>query len=73
MVFVRGDTNFEIALADFSGQLSIHYPLHHLWTEVGSLLFYVKCCCSLTPVDEMTVFKDASSRTSKAAVVWSKA
>ncbi|NXE02931.1 POK18 protein, partial [Chaetorhynchus papuensis] len=25
------DTNFQIALAYFSGQLSIHYPSHHLW------------------------------------------
>lgn len=25
------DTNFQIALADFSGQLSIHYPSHRLW------------------------------------------
>lgn len=63
------DTNFQIALPDFSGQLSIHYPSHHLWTEVGSLPLYVKHHCSLTPIDRMTVFTDASSRTSKTAVV----
>lgn len=51
------DTNFQIALADFSGQLSIHYPLHRLWTEMGSLPLYAKCHCSMTPVDEMTVLR----------------
>lgn len=66
------DTNFQIALPDFLGQLSIHYPSHRLWTEVGSLPLYVKRHCSLTPIDGMTVFTDASSRTSKAAIVWCK-
>ncbi|KAI1241636.1 hypothetical protein IHE44_0005119 [Lamprotornis superbus] len=63
------DTNFYIALADFSGQLSIHYPSHHLWTVMGNLPLYAECHCSMTPVNRPTVFTDTSSSTNK-AVIW---
>lgn len=41
------DTNFQIALADYSGQLSTHYFSQHLWTEMGNVPLYTKHCCSM--------------------------
>nr|XP_013796328.1 PREDICTED: endogenous retrovirus group K member 11 Pol protein-like [Apteryx mantelli mantelli] len=64
------DWGFQIALADFTGQLSIHYPQHKLWAEASSLPLVTQRRCRPVPVPGLTVFTDASGRSKKAAITW---
>ncbi|XP_029813943.1 uncharacterized protein LOC115307172 [Manacus vitellinus] len=64
------DAGFQTALADFNGNISIHFLKHKLWAEIGNLPLMATRRCKLRPVNGVTVFTDASGRSKKAVVTW---
>lgn len=59
---------FQIALADFSGQITLHSPPHTLLTT--NLNIVLKPNLSKTPLQALTAFTDGSRRFHKSVLLW---
>ncbi|NXU92565.1 PO113 protein, partial [Xiphorhynchus elegans] len=60
-----------IAVADFSGNISVHLPRVPLLQFVSQIQLYPNFLCSPIPLKHaMTVFTDGSGKTNKAVVCW---
>ncbi|KAJ7399687.1 hypothetical protein BTVI_112595 [Pitangus sulphuratus] len=68
--FLAEDPGFQTALADYKGDLSVHFPKHCLWAEIGNLPLIPTCPCQTQPVAGVTSFTDASGRSKKVVVMW---
>ncbi|KAJ7409103.1 endogenous retrovirus group K member 18 Pol protein-like protein [Pitangus sulphuratus] len=64
------DDGFQTGLADYNGDIAIHFPKHRLWAEVGNLPLMTAYHYWPQLVEGITVFTDASGWSRKAAVTW---
>ncbi|NWI52146.1 POK10 protein, partial [Calyptomena viridis] len=59
-LLVAEDVLFQTVLAGYTGQLSIHYPKHHLWAENGNLPLTAASRHQMQPVEGITALTNAS-------------
>lgn len=59
----------QIALENFTGQISIHFPSHKLLSFCTEIELVCQPMCPHVPVDGKTFFTDGSGRTGKAVIV----
>ncbi|NWH41657.1 POK11 protein, partial [Chloropsis hardwickii] len=60
----------QFTLEGFSGQLSIHKPVHKLFNQDNQFTLALESIRSRTPLDALTVFTDASGSSHKSAITW---
>ncbi|NWU82347.1 POK11 protein, partial [Onychorhynchus coronatus] len=64
-------TEFQIAIAEFEGQISYHIPQNKVLQAIGDLPVQLKFMQSDKPIpDAKNIFTDGSGRTGNAVVVW---
>ena len=59
-----------MALENYTGQISIHFPSHKLLSFCTEVNRARPPLCQSVPVDGFTLFTDGSSWSGKAAIVW---
>lgn len=62
---------FQCALADFTEQVSIHFPGHKIIRSLHSVPLLPTAQLAITPIAEaLTVFTDGSGKTGRTVIVW---